>query len=97
MRRTGTWDLFQVKLRTQRADRLLAAIGHHYFDQHASVLDQFPVSRGLLTGTPRLQARLDSVCAARASGRALLAFAQGKPPPALRRAERDQRKPPAPV
>jgi hypothetical protein len=38
-----------------------AGIGTHYFDHHANVLDQFLVSKGLVTGKSGLQARPESV------------------------------------
>jgi len=57
------------KVRNAQTPRLLnlmwpvvgAALGTHYFDNHANALDQFLVSKGLLTGAPGLKARVDSV------------------------------------
>lgn len=37
------------------------ALGTHYYSNYASVLDQFLISRGLLTGAPGPKARVDSV------------------------------------
>jgi len=52
------------KVRNANTPRLLnlmwpvlgAGIGTHYFDNHANVLDQFLISKGLLTGKPGLKA-----------------------------------------
>jgi hypothetical protein len=37
-----------------------AAIGTHYYNNHANVLDQFLISKGLLTGASGFKARLDA-------------------------------------
>ena len=57
------------KVRNAQTPRLLnlmwpavgAGIGTHYYDNHANVLDQFLISKGLLTGASDLNVRLDSV------------------------------------
>lgn len=57
------------KVRNAQTPRLLnlmwpivgEALGTHYFDNHANVLDQFLISKGLLTGASGLKARPESV------------------------------------